>query len=284
MMREGVVVSTDDPQQEGRVQAWVPSVDGPEAPADLPWARPCFPLAGQTRDYPAGAEASEAPGLVSYGLWAVPKVGAIVAVDFMYDDPNNRVYVGCLFRTHGNRSLPVGRNRPDLGTDVPLTDTLDPVAPQAANLAAQFGGRASAPEARTRGAYERQVAQDRTDKDGTEGYQRAQKAPGLDPQTYCLTTPGRHAVILQDAPETARVRIKTASGAQVILDDANERIYVSTARGNTWLELDQDGHVHLYGAASVSVAAGGDFNVSAAGSISLATASRTSGNIRRIPV
>ena len=87
--------------------------------------------------------------------------------------------------------------------------------------------------------------------------------------TYCLTTPGRHAILFQDNPSNARVRIKSADGHQVIFDDANERIYISTAKGNTWFEMDSDGHVHMYGAASVSVSAGADFNVSAAGDINM---------------
>jgi hypothetical protein len=82
---------------------------------------------------------------------------------------------------------------------------------------------------------------------------------------------------MQDNPTTGRVRIKTAEGHQVIFDDANERIYVSTAQGKSWFEMDQDGHVHVYGAASISVTSGaninmtakGNFNVSAGGNINL---------------
>jgi uncharacterized protein (DUF2345 family) len=53
------------------------------------------------------------------------------------------------------------------------------------------------------------------------------------------------------------------------LDDANERIYISTAKGNSWIELDQDGRVHLYASDSVSVSTGGNFNVTAVGNINL---------------
>jgi hypothetical protein len=269
-LMEGVVVDTNDPQQMGRVKIWVPALDGDMYNiADLPWATYVSPMAGQTRDYPAGPNGAVTSGLVSYGFWAVPKAGALVVVGLLYNDPNRRVYMGSFFRDHGNRSLPQGRNRSDIDK-IPLSDTFEPVEPQSTNLSAQFQGKFDASEAKTRGVYERAVAQDKTDKDGSEGYQKdVVDSAELDPQTYVLTTPGRHALIFQDNPETGRVRVKTAAGHQIILDDANERIYVSTARGASWFEMDQDGRIHVYGADSISFTTGGDFNVSAVGSFNV---------------
>ena len=269
-LMEGVVVDADDIQQMGRVKIWVPAVDGDMYNiADLPWATYTSPMAGQTRDYQAGPASTETHGLMSYGFWAVPKVGTQVVVGFLYNDPNKRVYISSYFRDHGNRSLPQGRNRPDIG-NLPLSDTFDSVEPQNTNLSAQFQGNLTASEARTRGVYERQVAQDKTIKDGTEGYQRDLKDDKkYDSQTYVLATPGRHCLIFQDAPENGRVRLKSAAGHQIILDDANERIYVSTAKGNAYFEMDQDGRVHIYSAESMSFSSGGDVNISANGSFNV---------------
>lgn len=271
-LMEGVIVDTNDPQQMGRMKIWVPAIDGDLYNiVDLPWAMYVSPMAGQTRDYPAGPNSNITSGLQSYGWFSIPKTGALCVVGFMYGDANKRMYMGSYFRDHGNRSLPVGRMRSDLGK-VPLSDTFEPVEPQSTNLTAQFGGKLDASESKTRGTYERAVAQDKTEKDGTEGYQRDlidPKGPKgealLDPQSYVLTTPGRHSLIFQDHPTTGRVRIKTAAGHQIILDDANERIYVSTARGRSWFEMDQDGRIHVYGADSISFSTGGDFNVTALG-------------------
>lgn len=268
---EGVVVDTSDPQQMGRLKVWCSALDGDSYKVEnLPWVRYVTPLAGQTMDYPAGSGAAT-PGPVSYGMWQVPKVGAEVIVGILYGDPNLRFYIGSYFPEHGNRSLPAGRNGPNENSQAqgPQSDSHDAVQPTVGNLEAQFQGNLSAPEALTRGAYERQVAQARFDKDGKEGYQKGVLEPGLDPQTYCWTTPGRHALIFQDHPETARTRLKTANGHQIILDDANERIYISTCKGQNYIELDQDGRVHIYAADSISVTAAGDFNLSAKGNINL---------------
>ena len=263
---DGIVIDTDDPQQMGRVRVWCPAIDGDNYQVEvIPWATYVSPLAGQTQDFAAGSRGSPNEGLQSYGFWAIPKVGATVLIALMYGDVNSRCYLGSMFGNHGNRSLPVGRNRSDYGP-APVSDTFDPIEPQNNNLNDQFNGELNSPQARTRGAYERSVAQDKDIKDGTEGYQKSVKSSSsLDPQTYCLTTPGHHSIIFQDNPSNARLRIKSADGHQVIFDDANERIYVSTAGGNSWVEMDKDGHIHMYGAASVSVSAGADINFSAAG-------------------
>lgn len=267
---EGVVVDTNDPQQMGRVKVWCPSIDGDNYKIEnLPWVTYTSQLAGQTRNFPAGSSGAKTQGLVSYGFWAVPKENANVLIALVHGDVNRRFYLGSYFADHANRSLPTGRNRPDMGK-APVSDTFDPIQPQTSNLSTQFNGNLDAPQARTRGAYERQVAQDKDLKDGTEGYQKAVNDADLDPQTYCLTTPGRHTIVFQDNPSNSRMRLKTADGHQIILDDANERIYVSTNKGKTWIEMDSDGHIHMFGAASVSVASGGDLNFSATGSVNIA--------------
>jgi hypothetical protein len=268
---QGLVVDTNDPQQMGRLRVWCPSIDGENnQPENLPWARYVSPLAGQTVDYPV--DGVENTGPAAYGFWAIPKQGATVIVGFLHGDRNQRFYLGSFFPDHGNRSLPIGRN----SDGAPTTDSYEDLQPLKSNLETQFGDLSS-PQARSRGAYERQVAQALTDKDGTEGYQKSQKEntavdKQYDPQTYCLTTPGRHSIIMQDHPETSRLRIKTARGHQMIMDDANERIYVSTAKGNTWLELDEDGHVHVYAGADISMSTAGDFNVTAKGSFNVQAA------------
>lgn len=194
----------------------------------------------------------------------------------MNGDPTARFYFACTLRLHRNRSLPAGRNTDPNGKKGPFGDAgdgngnLNKVQPAYNNLRAQFQNNVDASQAQTRGAFERTVAEP-GDKTGNDGYAPS-PVPGQnyrDPQTYALTTPGRHAIILQDFAKQARVRVKTAEGHQIILDDANERIYVSTALGKSWIELDQDGHVHVYGAESISVRAGEDLNLYADRDINL---------------
>jgi hypothetical protein len=279
-IHEGQVVQTDDPDQMGRVKIWIPAIDGETFDVSrLPWADYASPLAGFTVDYPAG-EGTENNAHTAYGFWAIPKIGATVVCFFLAGDPRRRFYFASTVRLHRNRSLPAGRNVDGYANNGPFGDAGDgsglqfnKIEPSYTNLRDQFQDRVNESEAQTRGAYERQVAQPNFDKDGSEGYSRS-PIPGadgqyLDSQTYCFVTPGRNAVIMQDDLANARLRLKTANGHQVILDDANERIYVSSDKGKSWLEMDSDGHVHIFGAASYSVRAAEDINFYADKNINL---------------
>lgn len=268
-VHEGQVVKTDDPDQMGRVKVWIPAIDGENFEIEaLPWAEYAPTFFGFTVDYPGGNGSMTNDSHSSYGLWAVPKIGASVFVFFVGGDPTRRAYFASSIRLHRNRSLPAGRNTDPNGKVGPWGDAgdgngnLNHIDPSYSNLREQFQNKLTESEAITRGLYERQVAQAKQDKDGEEGYSKTpiQGESYLDPQTYCWVTPGRHALIFQDDPKFSRVRVKTAEGHQLILDDANERIYISTAKGKSWVEMDVDGRIQIFGADSFSVRSGEDIN------------------------
>lgn len=265
---EGIVVATDDPDQMGRVRIWIPALDGESYSIDdLPWAEYASPFFGFTVAYPAGGVPEKNESHAAYGFWAIPKIGATVLVFCLNANPQNRFYFASTIRLHRNRSLPAGRNEDFNGKPGPFGDAgdgngnLNAIEPAYTNLREQFQNKIDSSQAKTRGFYERQVAQAKNEKDGKEGYAKNPKDDSyLDPQTVCLVTPGRHAIIFQDDPKFSRLRLKTAEGHQVIFDDANERIYLSTAKGKSWVELDQDGHIHVFGSESISIRSGKDIN------------------------
>ena len=81
-----------------------------------------------------------------------------------------------------------------------------------------------------------------------------------DSLNYSWTTPGFHAISMNDRHDNCRIRVRTTAGNQIILDDTNERIYVSTAGGESWIEIDQVGNIDIYASKNVSMHAGGDMN------------------------
>lgn len=263
---DGIVKETNDPQQNGRIKIWCPALDGENIDIDfLPWAEYASPFGGVTNDFSAGRNKTPTSGPVSYGFWALPKIGAQVLVFLLNGDPNRRFYFASVFGLHRNRSIPAGRNKNPNESPVPIgpfSDTYEPLQPAYDNLRTAFQNKVSSPQAKSRGAFERQVAQDVTEKDGTDGY-----APNpvdgkyLDSQSFCFVTPGHHVFLMDDAPDNCRIRLKTCEGNQVIIDDTNERIYISTAKGKSWVELDEDGHVHVFGSQSLSMRAGKDVNI-----------------------
>lgn len=268
---DGIVKATDDPIQNGRIKIWCPVLDGENFDVEtLPWAEYASPFAGITNDFSTGRNSTPVEGPMGYGFWALPKIGAQVLVFLLNGNPSRRFYFASFFGLQRNRSLPAGRNNNDVQATGPFTDSLDPLQPAYDNLRTAFQGKIDSPQAKTRGVFERQVAQDRTEKNGKDGYAKNPvDGQYLDPQTYCFVTPGRHTFLMSDAADNCRIRFKSCEGNQIIIDDTNERIYISTAKGKTWIELDEDGHVHLFGSESVSLRAGKDFNIFADGNINL---------------
>lgn len=113
----------------------------------------------------------------------------------------------------------------------------------------------------------------------TQGYALSQIEPNVpydptlvdtgqnfDPQTYSWTTPGFHSISLDDRPENCRIRMRTTSGHQILLDDTNERIYIATAKGENWIEMDQKGNIDIYTSGRLSCHAESDINFTTGGS------------------
>lgn len=84
-----------------------------------------------------------------------------------------------------------------------------------------------------------------------------------DSMVYSWTTPGFHSVSMDDRHENSRIRIRTTSGHQIIMDDTNERIYINTAGGESWIEIDQVGNIDIYASKDISTHAGGDISFTA---------------------
>ena len=260
---DGIVKDTNDPLQMGRVRIWCPTLDGENFDVEiLPWAEYATPFGGVTNNFKAGRNKAETGGPVSYGFWALPKIGSQVLVFLLNGDNNRRFYFAGYFGLCRNRSIPAGRNVNNSGATGPWSDSYDKLQPAYDNLRTAFQGNVESSQAKTRGAFDRQVAQARTEKDGTDGYATsAVDSSYLDSQTYCFVTPGHHVFLMDDSPDNCRIRLKTCEGNQVIIDDTNERIYISTSKGKTWVELDEDGHVHVFGSESISMRAGKDVNI-----------------------
>lgn len=287
----GKVVATDDPSQMGRIKVYCPDIDDERAPIDqLPWCAYISPFGGVTTDWTVGPDGEKRPGVQAYGFWAIPKIGAMVAVVHIAGDPRMRYYIGCIYEHFMNPSLPAGVNRDGRL----LSDDGQAQVHKNRNLGNAGLNSTDKSEARTRGWYERQVADSELNSreaNGDEGYGKSaiknvktvtkQDATGnissssqeagkaLDSQVHCFTTPGGHYLTMSDNDEYCRVRIRTTMGHQIIMDDTNERVYISTAKGNSWIELDEDGHVNVFGSESISFSTGKDFNVTAAGNINL---------------
>jgi len=266
---------------------------------DLPWAIYMTPFGGQQQVGTRGPGIQTSEGSVAYGLWAIPKVGSQVVLMCVDGNPMARIWIGCVYDQFTPHTMPHGRfmydDHPELEKSGatpapygPYTSSEKYIQPLADNLKQQFGNTGEPNyEFRSRGAdysvsgvnvdqlnqtYSRAADDSGVTHDNwtsTQGYQASRTDPfasssltdkNYDSLTVALTSPGFHAISLDDRQENCRVRFRTTSGHQILMDDTNERIYIATAQGNNWIELDQNGNVDVYSANTVNVHSAKDMN------------------------
>jgi hypothetical protein len=305
----GEVVSVDDPQQMGRLRVFCPSLgDSFENDlVDIPWCQYGSPFGGFMGYGSRGSGDDETLGPVSYGMWAIPKIGASVLVACIDGNPLYRVWLGCLYGQFTTHTLPHGRYTfsGDGKPDGPLSTTEKPIQPLYKNVTEAFGDRNENFEYRTRAA-DHQVANvdsirtSGKDEDGhdlsnnvisddedlssgtpygngkeyisNQGYEPTRQHPeiegearpkSLDSQVYSWTTPGFHSISMDDKRENCRMRFRSTGGHQIILDDTNERIYISTAKGKNWIEMDEVGNIDVFTEGNYNVHARENINFTA---------------------
>ncbi len=82
----------------------------------------------------------------------------------------------------------------------------------------------------------------------------------LDNTVTAIVSPGFHGLSMDDRQENCRIRIRTTGGHQIIFDDTNERIYIATAKGENWIEMDEQGNIDIYTSGKISAHAEQDIN------------------------
>ena len=283
-MTVGIVVDTNDPQQMGRIRvacpAWGESVEAEDNHASIPWAMYASPFAGVTSGITKGPNGESTDDLMAYGMWSIPKVGASVIVSCIDGDPRMRIWLACLYNQHTPHTMPHGRYVED-GPTAHNDTRIDPLH---TNYQKAFDFSFDKPEAKTRALDYSVAAVDQGNLEAAEidtpdakgeirqGYGESRIDPerefpettqkNYDSQVTSITTPGFHAFSMDDRPENCRVRMRTTSGHQISMDDTNERIYIMTAQGKNWIQIDQNGEIDIYSEKTVSVRAKEDINLS----------------------
>jgi len=298
----GVVVDTDDPLQNGRLRIYCPNLnDSPKKLHHLPWAVCASPLAGTVSNSSftrgAGKGLENTKGAVSYGFWGIPEQGAVVLVAKIDGDERRRVWLGCIPSHQETHTLMHGRYKwesPAGEPDGPLSSTCDPIEPYYTNASTAFENDKESREWKTRQAEYQACAipkdisipaeglEDYIDEQypniapeerdewvrdilGSHGYDwSSNKALGafMASKVYGLSTPGFHALSMDDRAYNNRIRIRSSTGHQLIFDDTNERIYLSTNEGNNFIEFDSNGNIDIYSKRRISAHAEKDINFS----------------------
>lgn len=279
---QGEVRRTDDYTRSGFIQVFIDKLaKDPSTGGGIYECQWTSPFAGSTPAAAVGKDVKKyEETLKSYGMWMIPPdVGNLVLVAFGDGNPNNGYIVGCRFPDLFNYMVPgmaSGKSYGDPDLALPVAeknkkeekttqnDAIRPVAPYLAKSIVEQGllndplrgaGRASA----------RREAPSMVFGILTPG-PLAQNSPGTNTEVPTNRT-GGHQFIMDDDPETRMIRLRTAGGAQILLDDTSGSIYAITQNGRVWVELaSKDGPTGL---SSINVFAEGSINFRSKGSFNI---------------
>jgi hypothetical protein len=84
---------------------------------------------------------------------------------------------------------------------------------------------------------------------------------------------GGHSFVMDDGEiETGRsqlMRLRTASGHQLLMSDTERLIYIANSDGSVWLEFSGSGQISAYAGGGINIRTDGDFNFHADGNINM---------------
>lgn len=274
----GKVRDTRDPQKMGRIKVWVPDISG-DRDNGATWftASYCSPFAGASfvndgyfRDTDANDEIMKASGVASsrtppneagklggrqgYGMWfPAPDVGNDVLIAFISGDPVNCIYFGSLFPQNQNFMVPGAPSSTYADSDGLLVSSgpaLETDLRNLNNLGSDVPQRKPFP-ALANGLINQGLQDDALRGQSTAGARR--ESPS---QAYGFLTPSGHQIVYDDGDASGNgsmIRLRTRSGAQIMIDEVSGNIYAISKNGRTWMELNDEGNFDVYGQSNISV-------------------------------
>lgn len=101
--------------------------------------------------------------------------------------------------------------------------------------------------------------------DNIDLYNAKVQAGTLTEDDYRYTTrKGGHTFVMDDGNATGAnqlVRLRTAGGHQVMMNDSDNTLYIAHRTGKSWIELSSDGQIHVYSQAGFNVRSEGSINL-----------------------
>lgn len=267
----GVVRSTLDQTRTGRIRVFVAELS--KDPTSNSGILDCIwtsPFAGGTDPAAVGTDVKKYKDTrKSYGMWMVPPdVGNLVLVCFANGNVKFPYIISCLFPERMNHmvpGMPAGKSYGDPSIKVPVAEKNprdertthdDAVRPIHADNAEWIvkQGLINDP---LRGA-------------GTSGARRESPSevfgiltPGpRDPKNFDNRL-GGHQFVMDDYIGSRHIRLRSAMGNQILLDDTQGIVYIINKRGNAWFEMDAYGNINFFSDASINMRARGNFNLRA---------------------
>ncbi len=272
-----VIVRPKDATHSGRITVYVPMLSKDRS--DPAGYFNCFwssPFAGTTPSAKIGENVADYQDTMkTYGMWMVPPdPGNFVLMCFADGKKKMPVIIGCMFPDQMQYMVPGNAAGPTYGTNMNL-----PVAEKNKrdeNL--DHGNKSKRP---LNNIITESILNQGLIKDPIRGLTTSSARRESPSQVFGILTPGPdnrnldsgkvdgvnrrggHSFVMDDNMDQRHIRLRTALGNQILMDDTNGLIYIINRDGTAWVELDEAGSIHVYSDKDLNIRAKNDVNIRA---------------------
>jgi hypothetical protein len=258
------IKSTTDNSHSGKLMVWLIN-SGTDENDPNTWipVRYASPFAGVSSPNNVDSQATKTSGQSSYGFFAVPPDPEnVVLVGFINGEADKGYWFSATYADSMTYGMP-GRAAGDTpqGSGKPSGEvnrySQDITSPDANPQRPSVSGTASAVD-------EQGVADDPLLGPGNSSVAR-----DPNPTVFGLTSPGGNQLIMDDGDGYSLIRLRTASGVQILLSETTGDIVLINKSGNGTARIGNGGEVDIYSSTSFNVFGGADINFKAGGSLNI---------------
>lgn len=249
----GFVKVADDVLRMGRLKVWIPELSGdPNDEGGWFLVNYCAPFAGATNVYDNKNENTFAATQKSYGMWFIPPdLNNEVVCAFINGDPGRGIWFGCLFQQNMNHMVP-GIPGQDSSANLPVAEYNKKVTQTNQNT----------PERPLYEPLAQGLVVQGLDKDTIRGVSDSGARRAEPPNSvYGILTPGGSQFVFDDSPSNNYIRLRTQSGAQLMINDTSGFIYMNSVDGRNWISMDATGKIDIYAQDDISIRSQGSMNL-----------------------
>ena len=295
----GTVISNKDAQFMGRLEVHIPEMKGDPLNSSATYTiNYCSPFAGSSQRYTEDGTITltkDGTGYKdtekSYGFWAIPPViRQEVVVAFANGDPTRGVFLGCLYQKDMNHMIPgiasggvSGEGKCDGSTEG--YDAQDPPV-------SEYNRYSSSPQTNTdsmdRPEYQplhNGLATQGLICDVVRGISTSSARRESPSKVMGLLTPAGSQFVMDDGSDDQGggnsyqwdsdldknqfIRLRTKSGAQLLINETYGNVYIISRDGENWMELMNNGKIDVYASNKINIHSEEDINIISEKSINI---------------
>lgn len=244
-----------DVEAMGRLRVWIPELSQLEDdPGGWFTVNYCSPFAGATPEAATNNTNTYKGTQKSYGWWFVPPdLNNLVLVTFASGSTGLGFWIGCIYQDQMNHMVPgipetkAEYNKNISGPKNPRRPTYNPLAEGLAQQGLS-------------GDSVRGTSKSGARRHGDHGHGKSDQ--NYTTHEYCpsrsngILTPGGHQIVFDDGTDSGDskfIRMRTTSGAQILISESDGLVYLINRDGSAWFELSPTGNIDAFSSQNISL-------------------------------